>query len=157
MLPVFQVKPAILAQPPATEPLEDPPELLLELELELELLDPPELLELLDPELLDDELALPPPLLLPPPPEELELLEPTPLDEPVLEPLLDEPEPLPPPASSPPALEPLSHAVEDESELHPLPAARAKNTVPNETAIASLFITSLSKLGTTGLTRPPLT
>ena len=51
MLPVFQVKPAILAQPPATEPLEDPPELLLELELELELLDPPELLELLDPEL----------------------------------------------------------------------------------------------------------
>jgi hypothetical protein len=165
MLPVFQFKPAIVAQPPAPEPLDDPPELLL---LELELLDPPELLaelelldpELLDPELLDpelleeDELALLPPLLLPPPLEELELVAGSPLDEPAGEPLLDEPEP-PPPPSSPPALDPLSHGVDDESEVHPPPAAAAKNATPKETAIASLFMRSLSKLRTMGMTGPP--
>lgn len=156
MLPVFQLKPAMVAHPPAPEPLDDPPELL----PELELVDPPDELllelELLDPELLEeDELALPPLLL--PPPEELELLGGSPpLDELVGEPLLDEPVP-PPPPSSPPWLEPLSHEVEDESELHPPPATMAKNTALNETAIASLFIRSLSKLGPRGLTRPPLT
>ena len=158
-MPVFQFKPAIVAQPPAPEPLDDPPELLL-LELELEVLVPPELLaelELLDPELLEeeeDELALPPPLLLPPPLEELELVAGSPLDEPAGEPLLDEPEP-PPPPSSPPALDPLSHGVDDESEVHPPPAAAAKNATPKETAIASLFMRSLSKLRTMGMTGPP--
>jgi hypothetical protein len=145
----------MLAQPPAPELL-DPPELL----LEPELLDPPNMLpelELLDPELLeeDDELALPPPLLLPPPPEELEPFEPTtPLDDPAAEPLLDEPEALPPP-SSPVVLAPLS-GVELESDAHPPPAATDKNTQPNETATASLFIRTASQLGARGSTRPPL-
>jgi len=155
MFPVFQVRPAILPQPPVPELL-DPPELL----LEPELLDPPERLpelEPLDPELPeeDDELALPPPLLLLPPPEELEPFEPTtPLDDPAAEPLLDEPEPVPPP-SSPLALAPLS-GVEPESDAHPPPAAKDKNSELNESATTSLFIGYPSQIGATGSRRPPL-